>query len=93
MSIASSAPDMFGRVLGTGIVAMIGCQALVNMGVTTALLPNKGLPLPFISYGGSSVVVMFMMIGILINIHRQGLSHDNPNRGLSLGMPVITPRL
>lgn len=47
-----------------------GC---LNMGVTTALLPNKGLPLPFVSYGGSSLVAAMVAVGILINIHRQGV--------------------
>ena len=46
---------------------------MVNIGVTTALLPNKGLPLPFVSYGGSSLLAAMMAVGILINIHRQGV--------------------
>jgi cell division protein FtsW len=48
-------------------------EALLNMGVTTALLPNKGLPLPFVSYGGSSLLAAMIAVGILINIHRQGV--------------------
>lgn len=93
MLVAASAPDGFGRTLGAGIVSLIGCQALVNMGVTTALLPNKGMPLPFISYGGSSVVMLFGMIGVLVSIHRQAILQEKPGRGLMLGVPVITPRL
>jgi cell division protein FtsW len=52
---------------------LLGMEALLNMGVTTALLPNKGLPLPFVSYGGSSLLAAMIAIGILINIHRQGV--------------------
>ena len=51
---------------------MISLQAAVNIGMTTSLLPNKGMPLPFISYGGSNLAVSLFMIGILVNIHRTG---------------------
>ncbi|MBE2204775.1 MAG: FtsW/RodA/SpoVE family cell cycle protein [Chthoniobacterales bacterium] len=70
--VATNARDRFGLLLGFGAVMMITFQAVVNIGVTTALLPNKGMPLPFISYGGSNLMVCLFMIGILINIHRQG---------------------
>lgn len=71
MSIAHRAPDRFSRLLAFGITLTIALEALLNMGVTTALLPNKGLPLPFVSYGGSSLVFRMIGIGILINIYRQ----------------------
>lgn len=71
MSIAHRAPDRFSRLLAFGITLTIALEALLNMGVTTALLPNKGLPLPFVSYGGSSLVFRMVGIGILINIYRQ----------------------
>ncbi len=70
--IAMNAKDRFGMLLGFGITIMITLQAVVNIGVTTSLLPNKGMPLPFISYGGSNLAVSMALIGILINIHRQG---------------------
>ena len=70
--VASNARDRFGGLLGTGAVMMICLQAAVNIGVTTSLLPNKGMPLPFISYGGSNMMVCLFMIGLLVNIHRQG---------------------
>lgn len=70
--VASNAGDRQGMVLGFGAVAMITLQAAVNIGVTTSLLPNKGMPLPFISYGGSNLLVCLIMIGLLVNIHRQG---------------------
>ena len=70
--VATNSRDRFGLLLGIGAVMMISLQAAVNIGVTTALLPNKGMPLPFISYGGSNLAVCLFMIGLLINIHRQG---------------------
>ncbi len=71
MSIAVHAKDHFGMLLGFGVVALIGLQAMVNIGVTTALLPNKGLPLPFISYGGSNLVMCLVGVGLLLNIYFQ----------------------
>ena len=70
--IAMNAKDRFGMLLGFGITVIITVQAAINIGVTTSLLPNKGMPLPFISYGGSNLAVSMLLIGILVNIHRQG---------------------
>lgn len=82
--IAMQARTRFGVLLGAGIMAMIALQAAVNMGVTLELLPNKGLPLPFISYGGSNLVFCLLGIGILINIYRQGLSEQNPKDAMRM---------
>lgn len=71
LRIAHRAEDRFGKLLAFGIVLTLGLEALLNMAVTTALLPNKGLPLPFISYGGSSLVAAMLGTGILLNIHHQ----------------------
>lgn len=68
--IAARARVPFGRYLGFGITLLIGVQALVNACVVTGLLPTKGLTLPFVSYGGSSLVVSLLGVGILLNISR-----------------------
>ena len=62
--------NSFGYYLSAGIVIMIGLQAIVNIGVSIGIFPTKGLPLPFISYGGSALVLNLMIIGLLFNISR-----------------------
>jgi len=68
MRISVAAPDTFGRFLALGIAVLFGIEATVNMGVVTGLLPTKGLALPFISYGGSSLLISLFAVGILLNI-------------------------
>jgi cell division protein FtsW len=68
MRAALRAPDRFGMLLGLGIVVGIVAQALLNISVVLAIVPNKGIPLPFISYGGSSLVPTLAGVGILLNI-------------------------
>ncbi|MFW5782749.1 MAG: FtsW/RodA/SpoVE family cell cycle protein, partial [Candidatus Muiribacteriaceae bacterium] len=68
--IVKRAPDMSGFILGMGIITTITIQVLINMGVVLNLFPTKGLPLPFISYGGSSLLILFINVGILLNISR-----------------------
>ncbi|MBV9216350.1 MAG: putative lipid II flippase FtsW [Acidobacteria bacterium] len=67
---AIMAPDRFGNLLGIGVITGIIVQALFNISVVTSILPAKGIPLPFISYGGSSVVVTLMGVGVLLSISR-----------------------
>jgi cell division protein FtsW len=68
---AFRAPDDFGRFLALGITVMVASQALINLGVVLGLMPTKGIPLPFVSYGGSSLFVMFLATGVLLNISQQ----------------------
>jgi cell division protein FtsW len=66
--IAFRAPDLFGQFVALGIVSKIGFEAAVNIGVTIGCLPTKGLPLPFVSYGGSALIFNMMAVGLLLNI-------------------------
>lgn len=82
--IAARARMPFGRHLGVGITLLIGVQALVNAGVVTGLLPTKGLTLPFVSYGGSSLIICLIGVGILLNISRDrqaGREESGPRTG------------
>jgi len=90
--IALHARDRFGLLLGCGIVSLLALQAAVNIGVTTSLLPNKGLPLPFISYGGSNLAACMFGIGVLVNIYRQGILEAPPVKRATMNAKV-TPRI
>jgi len=68
--IARRAADPFGMLLAAGIAFLIGLQACMNIAVVTATIPNKGIPLPFISYGGSNLLLMFACVGILLSVSR-----------------------
>ena len=80
MRAALRAPDRFGMLLGIGIVTGIVAQALFNMSVVLSMLPTKGIPLPFISYGGSSLVPTLFAVGVLLNISQQ----SSPGYGAAL---------
>jgi cell division protein FtsW len=81
--ITIHAPDPAGVLLGTGLTVMIGLQALMNLAVVTSLMPCKGIPLPFISYGGSNLLTCLAAIGILFNMHRQGVYEGQKARTLT----------
>lgn len=68
---AFTAPDGFGRLLALGITSMVLSQALINFAVVLGMVPTKGIPLPFVSYGGSSLLVMLLATGVLLNISQQ----------------------
>ncbi|MGD9612604.1 MAG: putative lipid II flippase FtsW [Kiritimatiellia bacterium] len=70
--ISGRAPDVGGRLLAFGITALVSLQAAINVAVVTGRLPTKGLPLPFISFGGTSLMVTLFMVGVLLNVARQG---------------------
>jgi cell division protein FtsW len=72
--VALRAPDRFGRMLAVGIVSWISLQALVNLGGVVGLLPITGMPLPFMSVGGSSLITVFGAVGVLLNIARSGVN-------------------
>ena len=90
--IALHARDRFGLLLGSGIISLLALQAAVNIGVTTSLLPNKGLPLPFISYGGSNLAACMFGVGVLVNIYRQGILEPPPVKRATMNAKV-TPRI
>jgi len=68
---AFAAPDGFGRLLALGITTLVLSQALINFAVVLGMVPTKGIPLPFVSYGGSSLMVMLLATGVLLNISQQ----------------------
>jgi cell division protein FtsW len=81
--IAWHARDTFGMLLGTGLAFLIGLQAFINIAVVTNVLPNKGLPLPFISRGGSNLVVMLVCIGLLVSIARRAVKTEMTETALT----------
>jgi len=90
--IAMRASDIFGRLLAIGLTAIIVIPAMVNIGVTTAVLPNTGLPLPFVSYGGSNLVITIASVGLLISVHR-GAKIDRTSDVVSVKKGLIDTRL
>ena len=108
LAIAYSTRDPFGALLAAGITSLISVQALINMAVATASIPDTGVPLPFISYGGSSLVLMLLGIGILLNISShpdgpEGPQKDKPapgeddwnrrwDRATAASAPSVVPR-
>lgn len=79
IKIALRAPDVFGNLLGIGLSSCLFIYVIVNVGVTCGLLPVTGLPLPFISYGGSSMLFNFACVGIILNISRYAVPQAKTN--------------
>lgn len=86
LAIAMHAKDVFGRLLAVGLTCIIVVPAMVNIGVCTAVLPNTGLPLPFISYGGTNILFTLLAVGMLLSIHRQSAYTSRAE------VPVITQK-
>jgi cell division protein FtsW len=74
MRAAFNAPDGFGRTLALGVTALVIFQSLINFAVVLGMMPTKGIPLPFVSYGGSSLLAMLLATGVLLNVAHQGSS-------------------
>jgi cell division protein FtsW len=91
--VARRAPDRFGMLLGLGIVVGIVAQALFNISVVLSLVPTKGIPLPFISYGGSSMMFTLVSVGVLLNISQQGTAQGDATatRGEFAPKNVLSP--
>src|SRR5207244_1219029 len=85
---AMRAPDRFGMAVGAAITTWISFQALINMGTVTDTLPITGVPLPFISYGGSALAITMAAMGILLNIASQGRSHSYSRRRLDAALDI-----
>ena len=69
--IAQNAPDLFGSLLATGVFAHIAIQVVLNIAVVTNFIPNTGVSLPFISYGGSASILLLLELGVVFNISSQ----------------------
>lgn len=76
VGISLHASDLFGKILGLGVSSIIVIPAMMNIGVTTSSIPNTGLPLPFVSYGGSNLVFTLAMVGVLLSILRHAIVID-----------------
>jgi cell division protein FtsW len=88
LTIAHRAPDAFSALVAIGCIVMINIQALINMSVAVNLLPCTGVPLPFISYGGTSLIASMMMAGLLLNV--SGLRGPQQHRPIPLDAQSIT---
>ncbi len=87
MRVAKSAPNLFGSLLAAGITLTICMQAFINACMSIGLLPTKGMPMPFISYGGSSLLFTLAASGVLLNVSRHCSLHD---KYLAHGPPSVT---
>ena len=84
--VARRAKDMAGRLIASGIAALIGFQSFVNICVVTGLMPNTGLPLPFVSYGLTSLVTLFAGIGLVMNVGLQPRKYGQGTKRMNIGL-------
>ncbi len=80
--IAIQSKDFFGTLLGFGLAFGLCMQAMINIGTVTGAIPPKGMPLPFVSYGGSNILISYVAVGFLISIHRQSLRTNRYSGGM-----------
>jgi cell division protein FtsW len=78
MHVARRAPDVYGSMVALGVGLLVGMQAAMNIAVTTGSIPNKGLALPLVSYGGSCLISMLILVGLLINVAWRSAREDRP---------------
>lgn len=88
--IAWRAPDPFGMLLATGITFLIALQAFVNIGVVSSLLPNKGIALPFVSYGGSNLLIMTLSVGALFSVARSAAAPETRESPVAINDVSVT---
>jgi cell division protein FtsW len=72
ITAAEQSSNLYGNILGVGLISWIAAEAILNIGAVLGVLPVTGIPLPFISFGGSSLMITMAAAGILVNIARQG---------------------
>lgn len=90
LRVSMDAPDRFGALLATGLTAMLAAQAFVNLSVVIGLLPTKGIPLPFVSNGGTSMIVSLFAMGILLNISQYVTAVDAAGRVTRMARTITT---
>lgn len=86
--IASNAKDVAGTVIATGVGTWIGFQGFINIGVATGVLPNTGLPLPFVSYGLTCLISLYLGLGFVLNVRMQNMQRTSKSEGLHFGGTV-----
>ncbi len=82
LRIASRAPDLFGRIVAGGIVCWLAFETFENIGMNLGIMPVTGIPLQFVSYGGSSLFASMLAVGLLQNVHIQTQATQNSSGGL-----------
>jgi cell division protein FtsW len=92
MVVAGRSENLFARYLAAGITTMIVLQAVMNMAVVVGILPTKGLPLPFVSYGGTSLVVTHIAVGILLGISTRLVVSTPPSHSIHAQRPEAVRR-
>jgi rod shape determining protein RodA len=77
LRLAGRSPDLFGRLVAGGVACWFAFQTFVNIGMTLGIMPITGLPLPFVSYGGSAMFANWMAVGLLLNVHARSRELDH----------------